>query len=429
MQTAITRRQVLVGAAAAAIAPRLIRTADGQTADRLRFGFIGVGGRGTYLLRLILQIPEVRVTAICDINEGNLKRAIKMVSDKDGSRPVGFSKGPTDYHRLLERNDVDAVLIATPVPLHAPMAVDAMKAGKHALSEVVAATTLDECWALVETAEKTGRIYMMAENCCYMRPQMMILNMVRKGVFGDCTYAECGYVHDCRNIKFEADGSLTWRGEMARDRIGNLYPTHSLGPVAQWLGINRGDRMVSLVAMTTRQMGLERYAARRFGADSAPAKIKFAVGDSTTTLIQTANGVVIDLRYDTISARPHPTTCYYGLQGTTASYDSDGEKIWIDGKSKENTWEPLSKYAEEYDHPMWKKYESEAQKTEHGGGDFFPIREFVRAIRTGGPSPVDVYDAVTWSSIVPLSAESLRGSNKRVEIPDYTRGKWKSPKA
>jgi predicted dehydrogenase len=421
---------MLAAAAAAGVAPRLARgAAPSATDSKLRFGFIGVGGRGTYLLRLILQIPEIQVTAVCDINESNLKRAIKAVSETGGPAPAGFSKGPTDYRRLLDRNDVDAVLIATPVPLHAPMAVDAMKAGKHVFSEVAAATTMEDCWALVDTMEKTGRTYMMAENSAYMRPNMLILNMAQKGVFGEFTYAECGYVHDCRNIKFDPDGTLAWRGEMARDLIGNLYPTHSLGPVAQWLGINRTDRLVSLVAMTTRQMALERYAARRFGKDHPNAKIKFAVGDSTTTVIQTANGVVIDLRYDTLSARPHPTTCYYALQGATASYDSDGERIWIEGRSKENTWEPVSKYAEEFDHPMWKKYESEAKNTEHGGGDFFPIREFVQAIRTGGPAPVDVYDAVTWSSITPLSAESLRNGNKCVEIPDFSRGKWKTRKA
>jgi predicted dehydrogenase len=349
-----------------------------------------------------------------------------MVSDASTSAPVGFSAGPTDYRRLLERNDVDAVVIATPVPLHAPMAVDAMRAGKHAYSEVAAATTLDDCWALVEATEKTGRIYMMAENYCYFRPIMTVTNMVRQGVFGELTYAECGYVHDCRNIKFNPDGSLAWRGEMARDLIGNLYPTHSLGPVGQWLGINSGDRLVSLVSMTTKQVALERYAARTFGKDHPSAKIKFAVGDSTATLIQTAKGVVVDLRYDTLSARPHPSTTYQTLQGATASYVSDGERIWIEGRSQKKEWEPLSKYAAEYDHPLWKKSESEAAKTQHGGGDYFVIREFVNTLRSGGQPPIDVYDAVTWSSIIPLSAASLRGKSKLVEIPDFTRGKWKT---
>jgi len=427
MKTSLSRRQILAGAAAAALGPQLgLAAPTPQTTDALRFGFIGVGGRGTYLLRLILQIPEVRATAICDINEGNLKRAIKMVADAGAASPAGFSAGPTDYRRLLERADVDAVVIATPLPLHARMAIDALRAGKHAYSEVAAAATLDDCWELLEATEKSGRTYMLAENYRYFRPIMMVSNMVRQGVFGEPTYAECGYVHDCRNIKFNADGSLAWRGEMARDLIGNLYPTHSFGPVAQWLGINRGDRLVSLVSMTTKQVALERYAVKTFGKDHPSAKIKFAVGDSTATLMQTARGVVVDLRYDTLSARPHPSTTYQTLQGTTAAYVSDGERIWIDGRSKKKEWEPLATYAAEYDHPMWKQYENEASKTQHGGGDYFVIREFVNAVRSGSPPPVDVYDAVTWSSIIPLSAESLRGGNKRVEVPDFTRGKWKS---
>ncbi|MCX8038885.1 MAG: Gfo/Idh/MocA family oxidoreductase, partial [Candidatus Sumerlaeia bacterium] len=253
MGPTLTRRKMVCTTAAALAAPTITRAAipsdqAGQSAGAaesglLRFGFIGVGGRGTYLLRLLLQIPDVRVTAICDINEANLNRALNMVTDKGGPKPAAFSKGPTDYRRLCALDTVDAVVIATPVPLHAPMAVDAMRAGKHAFSEVAAATTLEDCWALVETKEKTGRTYMMAENSCYMRPSMQILTMVQRGIFGECTYAECGYVHDCRNIKFNADGTLTWRGEMARDLTGNLYPTHQFGPVAQWLGINRTDRL------------------------------------------------------------------------------------------------------------------------------------------------------------------------------------------
>lgn len=403
--------------------------AEKTSASNTRVGFIGVGGRGTYLLRLILQMPEIDVTAVCDINESHLNRAIKAVEDARHTKPAGYSDGPFDYRRLLDRGDVDAVVIATPMPLHAPMAVDALNAGKHAYSEVAAAMTLDECWALVETEEKTGRLYMLAENYCYFEHCMTILEMVRRGVFGEPTWAECGYVHDCRAIKFEGDGTLTWRGEMSRDYIGNLYPTHSLGPVAQWLGINRGDRLVSLASMTTRQASLERYAKTRFGPDHPAAKIKFAVGDCTSTILRTARGVVIDLRYDTSSARPHPSTTYQGLQGTTAAYISDGERIWIEGRSKEKAWEPLANYEDEFRHALWKQFKSEARKTAHGGGDYFVIREFVNAIRNGTPVPIGAVDAATWSSIIPLSAQSIREGGKAVEVPDFTKGKWKRKSA
>jgi predicted dehydrogenase len=426
MQNLLTRRRFLQLGMAAGIAARFgkLSAEQGRSAPT-RLGYIGVGGRGTYLLRLSLGIQEVEVSAICDINEANLNRAIQIVQEARGAKPSGYSAGPTDYRRLLSREDVDAVVIATPMQLHAQMAVDSLRAGKATLSEVAAACTLDECWALVEAVEETGRLYMLSENCCYLRSCMMILNMAQQSVFGDITYAECGYVHDCRQIKFNSDGSLTWRGELARDNIGNLYPTHSLGPVAQWMGINRKDRLVSLVAMSTRQASIERYAALHFGENSPAARVKFAVGDSTSTLIRTANGALIDLRYDTSSARPYPTTTYYALQGLKASYDSRGEQIWMEGFSPTLAWEPLTKHAEKYEHPKWRSWQKEAEKTAHGGTDFFVVREFIEAVRAGGPSPVDVYDAVTWSSIMPLSAESIRSGGKPVEIPDFTRGKWR----
>ena len=430
MQKSLTRRRFLQVGMAAGVAARFANLSGEQAMSApTRLGFIGVGGRGTYLLRLFLEMKDVEVTAICDINEANLNRAIQIVQEARGSKPVGYSGGPADYRRLLSRDDVDAVVIATPMQLHARMAADSLRAGKATLSEVAAACTLDECWALVEAVEQTGKLYMLSENYCYFRSCMMILNMVQQGVFGDITYAECGYVHDCRQIKFNPDGSLTWRGELARDNIGNLYPTHSLGPVAQWMGINRNDRLVSLVAMSTRQASIERYASLRFGENTPAAKLKFAVGDSTTTLIRTMNGALIDLRYDTSSARPHPTTTYFALQGLKASYESKGEQIWIEGVSPGLAWEPLFKYADKYEHPMWRSSQKEAEETAHGGTDFFVIREFIDAVRGGRPSPVDVYDAVTWSSIIPLSAESIRAGGKPVEIPDFTRGKWRKAPA
>jgi len=313
MAARISRRRLLAAGMAAALPVGMGKTEESASAAPIRFGFIGVGGRGTYLLRLIQQIPGVRITAICDINEANLNRAIEAVRETSGEKPAGYAAGPLDYRRLLAREDVDAVVIATPVPLHAPMAIDAMKAGKHAYSEVTAATTLEDCWGLVETAEQTGRLYMLAENYCYFRPNMMVLNMVEQGVFGDLTYAECGYVHDTRDIKFKADGSLEWRGEMARDMIGHLYPTHPLGPVAKCFKINRGDRFVSCVAMTSRPEAMAYYARKRWGADHPAAKIDFKQGDSSVTLITTANGSLINLRYDGCSARPHPSAAYFAI--------------------------------------------------------------------------------------------------------------------
>ncbi|HAK95901.1 MAG TPA: glycosyl hydrolase [Planctomycetes bacterium] len=400
-----------------------------KLASPVRLGVIGTGGRGTYLMTVALGLEDVEVTALCDINAANLARAVETARAARGTKPAAVTGGPFAYRDLLKRDDVDAVIVTTPMQLHAPMSVDAMRAGKHVLSEVAAAMTLDECWALVAAAEETGRTYMLAENCCYWKPILTIAQMLRAGLFGDCTFAECGYVHDCRSIQFAADGSLTWRGEMNRDARGNLYPTHSLGPVAQWLGINRGDRLAELVAMDTKQASLEFYARRRFGADHAAAATKFAVGDSTTTLIRTARGACIDLRYDTCSARPHPSTTYYALQGVTASYDSRLDGIWIDGRSKEYAWERFGAYAGEFEPPLWKTWGEAARTAGHEGGDFFVIREFIDALLEGRPAPIDAADAAAWSSIIPLSAASLRARNAPQEIPDFTRGRWETRSA
>jgi len=427
MDHRLTRRHLLqAGLAAGAVG--LTRKGLAQDSVKtVRMGFIGVGIRGTSLLKGALRMQGVVVPAICDIREERIQHVGGIVEKVSGKRPEGYSKGPVDYRRMLQRDDLDAVLIATPMQLHAQMSADALRAGKHALSEVAAAVTLDGCWDIVRAAEETGKTYMLAENCCYYRSNLMVREMVRKGIFGQLTYAETGYVHDCRSLMFKPDGSLTWRGELSRDMApgGNWYPTHSLGPVAQWLGINRGDRLVSLVSSSCSDACMQQYAAKRFG--DRYAKTKFG-GDSNHALIKTAKGAMIDLRFDVSSARPHVGTTYFTLQGTTASYSKRErtENIWIDGRTKGRGWEPASTYAKEFPSELWAKYGEEAKKTGHGGADFFVIREFLETVRTGRPSPIDAYDAAAWSCIIPLSVASVRAGGAPQEIPDFTKGKWKT---
>lgn len=388
--------------------------------ERIRCGVIGVGNRGTYLLQLALQNDAVAIASVCDIQPAHLARAQEIVAKSGQPRPAGFGeRGPLDYRRLLEQKDLDAVIVATPMQDHGQMALDALRAGKAVLSEVAACMTLDECWGLVKAVQETGKLYMLAENVCYFRDCMAVRQMVQKGVFGGFTYAECGYVHDCRFLHFEPDGSLSWRGRLACDYIGNLYPTHAIGPVAQWLGINRTDRFVSLVSVSSRSFGPRANAIRKFGPASAQAKTPFQKGDSNTTLIQTANGVVIDLRYDTSSARPHRTTCYHGLQGEKGAYQSVTNEVWVEGRSKGYQWEPFAPYLGAFDDPLWKEFGNQAKSTGHGGADFFVVKEFFDALRTGKQPPIDVYDAVTWSAIIPLSAESIRKGHASVAVPDF----------
>jgi predicted dehydrogenase len=388
-----------------------------------------VGGRRGAAFDRALEAfqDQVQLTAICDLSPEVLARW-----EKGHPQVQTF----TAYDDLLEKGDCTAVFIATPLKLHAGQAIRALQAGKHVISEVTAALTLDECWQLVETVEKTGLVYMLAENYCYMRPNMMVLNMAQQGVFGEITYAEGAYIHDCRALMYTADGVPTWRGQARRDYNGNTYPTHSLGPVAQWLGVNRpaGDRLLSTATWMSAAKTAKMYVLDRFGPQHPGAKDDYwRHGDSATTVIQTAKGAVIVLRKDSTSARPHNMT-HYVLQGTQAAYLSarhhkEDPLIWIDGVSPGSSpagdaeWESLWAYSDRYEHPYWSEWGAEARAAGHGGGDFFVLRDFISAIEKGTPPPIDVYDAVTWSSITPLSFESVAQGGAPVDVPDFRRGR------
>jgi len=265
-----------------------------------------------------------------------------------------------------------------------------------------------------------------------MRPNMMVLNMAQQGVFGEITYAEGAYVHDCRDLNLNGKGEITWRGQLRRQVNGNMYPTHSLGPVAQWLGVNRkgGDRLVSTATWTSAARSAQRYVRDQMGADHPAAQDAFwKLGDSATTIIQTEKNAVIVLRMDSASARPHNMT-HYVLQGTQAAYlsarhEREEPLIWIEGRSPGKSpgdaeWEPLWVYSDQYEHPRWQKWGEQARKAGHGGGDFFILEDFIEAIQSGTRPPIDVYDAVTWSSIMSLSIQSVARGNAPVEIPDFT---------
>lgn len=392
-----------------------------QKNGKVKLAIVGANRGQTFNQSLEFLKDKVELTCICDLSE-------EKVAEWKSSFPE--TEGFTSFEQLLEKGDFDAVFIATPVLLHTEQSIAAMNAGKHVLSEVYAANTLDECERLVDAVKKTGKVYMMAENYCYMRENMMVRNMADSGLFGTITYAEGAYIHDCRNLRFDSSGNLTWRGEGARTSRGNHYPTHSLGPVAKWMGINRKDWFKKVTTFVTNSAGMERYAIKNFGKDHDAAKPGYwSCGDSTTTVIETEAQAIIILRVDTHSARPHNIT-WYSLQGTKGSYLSgrhhhDEPLIWLEGYSKAEEdgraveWDTLWKYSYKYEHSDWARHMENASQLGHGGGDFFVIKDFVEAIINRTPPPIDVYDAVTWSSIVPLAEESLRKGGIPIDIPVF----------
>ena len=425
MPNSLNRRQIIKLGVATGLSlgtASLSLAADNANKQKpFRLGFVGTGARGTYLLQLALA-AGVEVPAICDINPANLQQAIEIVGKaRDGRKPEGYSQGPTDYRRMLKRDDLDAIVVGTGMQLHAQISIDAMRAGKHVLSEVSGAMTVDECIGLIKAERESGRMYMLAENCCYWYELMMVRNMIERGLFGDATYAECGYVHDCRYLEFTPEGELTWRGEMHRDWAGNNYPTHSLGPVAQCLGIGGNDRMVSLVSMASGSESHRAYIQKHFPDNNKLQAVNFKCADSVSTLIKTARGKLIDLRYDIVSSRPAEGP-YHAVQGLYASYDSRlGHKIWIESRTKSHAWEPIQQYAAEFEHPLWTKWKQYAKDTGHGGGDFFVMHQFLAAMRGGGPSPIGAVEAASWSCILPLSHKSIIEGCTVQEIPDFSK--------
>ena len=393
--------------------------------DVVRIGLVGVGGRGRGDLANFLKLDGVEVPAICDIVEGNAARAQKMVTDSGRPSPQLYTRGDTDYKRLCEREDLDLVFIATPWEWHTPISVEAMNSGKHAVSEVPIAVTLDECWELVETAERTGRYCVQLENCNYDRVELMVLNMVRQNVLGELVHARCGYLHDLRAGKFsQREGRKLWRLDHSIRRNGDLYPTHGLGPVAQCLNINRGNQFDHMVSIGSKTQGLHDYAVREFGPDSPQAKLDFALSDVVTSLIRTRGGQTIVLTHDTNTARPYSRD--FAIQGSKGIVEKYPEaRVYLDGKSPEHEWEDLlAVYAEQFEHPLWRALEERAQGSGHGGMDFVQTYRLIYCLRNGQPLDLDVYDGAALCAVSELSERSIAARSKTMDFPDFTRGQW-----
>ncbi|MHB8054781.1 MAG: Gfo/Idh/MocA family protein [Candidatus Aminicenantales bacterium] len=391
----------------------------------VRIGFVGVGGMGSAHVQNLLAIDGVQIKAICDIVPAKVERAQKWVIEAGQPQPTGYSRGDHDFERMIDNEDLDLVYNATPWEWHVPICLSAMKNGKHAATEVPAAMSLDDCWALVETAEKTGKHCQMMENCCYDRIELMTLNLVRRGRLGEVLHAEAGYLHDLREVKFSSEGEGLWRRAWAEKLNGNLYPTHGLGPVAQCLNINRGDAFDFIVSMSSPTRGLHEYAVEQFGPTSPQAAEKFVLGDVNSTLIRTKLGKTIILIHDTNLPRPY--TRINLVQGTKGVAQKWPDRIYIEGLAAEpHEWDDFEKFAAEFEHPLWKAIASKGEGRGHGGMDYIEDYRLIHSLLRGEPLDQDVYDAAAWSAMVGATCESVSAKSRPVEIPDFTRGKWKT---
>ena len=397
--------------------------------DKVRIGFIGLGQRGPAAVTRMSHIEGVEIKALCDKIPERAAKAQATLA-KAGLPKAKEYSGDDGWKDMVANEDLDLVYICTPWYLHTPMAVFAMEHGKHAASEVPIALTIDECWELVETSERTKKHCMMLENCCYDFFEMLTLNMARNGLFGELMHAEGAYIHDLLDLNFNKNGYQDmWRLRMNATHNGNLYPTHGLGPVAQCLNINRGDKMEYLVSLSTNDFMMAETAAAKAKEDPffEPFAGRSYRGNMNTTVIRTAKGKSIMLQHDVTSPRPYSRIhLISGTKGVASKYPSP-EKIafgheWI---SEEEMKELQAKYT-----PAIIKHVGEAAKKVggHGGMDFIMDWRLIDCLRNGLPLDQDVYDGALWSCIFPLSGQSVARRSGSIDIPDFTRGAWKTNK-
>jgi predicted dehydrogenase len=393
----------------------------------VRVGVVGTGRRGRSLLGTMLKIDGVKIPALCDINLENLTAARNIVVEAGQTKPEGYSKDEYAFQQLMDRDDLDAVIIATPWNWHTPMAVYAMLARKYVGVEVPAAFTLDECWDLVKTNQQTRVPCMMLENWSFRRDNLAVLNMIRKGLFGEIVHCHCAHSHDCIDHWFfdSETGKDLWPAEYLLKHNRDLYPTHQLGPVISWMNIGCGDYFDYITSTATDCLGINDYFIRKFGPDHPNAKRKYTQGDIVTTVVRTKKGKSIVINYDMQLPRPYDNR--WMIQGTRGIYNEQRNSIYITGKGSEyHKWQPFAPYQQKYEHTWWKAIKDETGG--HGGTDYLELYLFLNAVRNQTPTPLDIYDSVIMCVTGPLSEQSIAAGSTPVPVPDFTGGKWKTNK-
>jgi predicted dehydrogenase len=393
-----------------------------------RIGIVGTGNRGKSLLGDLLRMQGLEYPAFCDINRENLAAAQAMVARAGHPEPEGYWKTEESYRDLMQRDDIDALIIATPWDWHTPMAVWGMKCGKYVAVEVPAALSLEECWELVKTHEATRVPCMMLENWSFRRDNLAVLNMIRAGLLGEIVHCHCAHSHDCLDHWFfDASGNARWGADFLVKYDRSQYPTHALGPALSWLDINCGDSFATLTATSTSSLGINAYFARKFGPDHPNARRVYKQGDIVTCTVRTRRGRSVVINYDMQLPRPYDNR--WMIQGTLGVYDEDQHSVYITGRSpKYHEWEPFGSYQEKYEHSWWKEIRSGHEDPGHGGTDDLELKLFLDAVRAKSQTPIDVYDSVTMSCVIPLSEQSIARGGAPVEFPDFTGGQWRKRK-
>ena len=394
--------------------------------DRIKLGIIGLGGRGLGMLKnpiIPMRKDGIDVVAVCDLLEDRVNKAVNVLLESGAEKPFAT----TDYNEVLALKELDAVYIAVSWEAHVEVAVAAMKAGKYVGLEVGGAYSIDDCYKLVHTYEETGTEFMFMENCCYGKRELMMLNMVRQGVFGEVVHCNGAYCHDLRKEVTTGLEKKHYRLRNYINRNCENYPTHEIGPIAKILDINNGNRFLSLSSFASSSKGMHSYVVKTKGEEHPLSKVNFAQSDVVTTVIQCAQGQTVRITLET--GLPRGYSRGFEVHGTNAVYIEDNDSLFIDGTEKhaknEWKWKPMwgnaEDYEEQYNHPLWK---NGVASDAHGGMDYVVMQAFLYAVKTNSHAPVDVYDAATYMSICVLSEESIAKGGAPVAFPDFTAGSW-----
>ena len=397
--------------------------------ERVRVGIVGVGRRGEWAAKRLSKIPGLEVTALADVEEYRLAEGNAALKS-EGRAEARTYLGPESYKAVADDPAVDLVYITAPWPVHVPAAVAALEAGRHCAVEVPCAMTVEDCWRLVETAEKVRRHLIPLENCCYGEEELFALNLCRNGVLGELVHGEGAYIHNLAAENFaEVDGCTyftalrgtwnRWRVKWNQIHDGNPYPTHGLGPICQYMDINRSDRLERVVSMSSRQAGITAFATRQFGAASPEARASYKLGDVNTSLFHTAKGRTIMIQHAVQSPRPYSRiNLISGTEGTLCGYPLRVALLPDSGKWLKD--EELADLKEKYMHPLERESGELAKKVGgHGGMDFKMDLRWAQCLQRGEPMDADVYDAATWSCLTELSERSVAAGSMPVDVPDF----------
>ena len=391
----------------------------------IKLGFIGCGKRGVDLINTMMGIEGIEICALSDVLELRMQKGLETIRQHERYPKEYQVDLYGDYKHLLARQDIEGVVIATSWNEHVPIAIDSMLAGKYVGLEVCGANSIEECWDLVKTYEKTKSPLMFLENCCYGQYELAVLNMIRQGLFGEVIHCAGGYQHDLAwmvsLLQESEEYGYHQRSYHHMKRNAELYPTHEIGPIAKYLNINRGNRFLSLTSTASKSVALDIEAEERFGR-SSPLWHHHAMGDIVTTVLKCAGGETVVITHDI--SLPRPYSRGNTVHGTKGIWSELNNSIHIKGISPEHEWEDMEPYLEKYQHPIWKEFLSADITDGHGGMDYLVQCAFIESIRNGTEPPIDVYDAATWKAICCLSEQSISLGSTPVPVPDFTNGKW-----